>query len=36
VAEVRELVRLGADGIFGDFPDVVVEGVRGARRGAAR
>jgi glycerophosphoryl diester phosphodiesterase len=32
VAEVRELVRLGADGIFGDFPDVVVEGVRGARR----
>lgn len=31
VAEVRELVRLGADGIFGDFPDVVVEGVRGAR-----
>ncbi len=32
VAEVRELVRLGADGIFGDFPDVVVEGVRGAYR----
>jgi glycerophosphoryl diester phosphodiesterase len=27
VAEVRELVRLGADGIFGDFPDVVVAGV---------
>lgn len=29
VAEVREMVRLGADGIFGDFPDVVVRGVRG-------
>lgn len=28
VAEVRELVALGADGIFGDFPDVVVQGVR--------
>lgn len=27
VAEVRELVRFGADGIFGDFPDVVVAGV---------
>jgi len=36
VAEVRELVRLGADGIFGDFPDVVVAGVRRARRGPAR
>jgi glycerophosphoryl diester phosphodiesterase len=32
VAEVRELVRLGADGIFGDFPDIVVQGVTGARR----
>jgi glycerophosphoryl diester phosphodiesterase len=32
VAEVREMVRLGADGIFGDFPDVVREGVRGAPR----
>ena len=31
VAEVRELVRLGADGIFGDFPDVVVAGVKGRR-----
>jgi glycerophosphoryl diester phosphodiesterase len=30
-AEVRELVRLGADGIFGDFPDVVVRGVRPPR-----
>ncbi|MCE2901757.1 MAG: glycerophosphodiester phosphodiesterase [Gemmatimonas sp.] len=28
VAEVREMVRLGVDGIFGDFPDVVVDGVR--------
>jgi glycerophosphoryl diester phosphodiesterase len=27
VAEVREMVRLGVDGIFGDFPDVVVAGV---------
>lgn len=29
-AEVEEMVRLGVDGIFGDFPDVVVEGVRAA------
>jgi glycerophosphoryl diester phosphodiesterase len=29
VAEVREMVRLGVDGIFGDFPDVVVAGVGG-------
>ena len=27
VAEVREMVRLGVDGIFGDFPDVVRQGV---------
>jgi glycerophosphoryl diester phosphodiesterase len=27
VAEVREFVRLGVDGIFGDFPDVVARGV---------
>lgn len=26
VAEVQEFVRLGVDGIFGDFPDVVVKG----------
>lgn len=28
VAEVKEMVRLGVDGIFGDFPDVLVQGVR--------
>jgi|GEM_PF-90660 len=28
LAEVREMQRLGADGIFGDFPDVVVKGLR--------
>lgn len=28
LAEVREMVRLGVDGIFGDFPDVLVRGVR--------
>ena len=27
LAEVREMVRLGVDGIFGDFPDVVVRGI---------
>jgi glycerophosphoryl diester phosphodiesterase len=27
VAEVREMVRLGVDGIFGDFPDVVARGL---------
>lgn len=27
-AEVREMVRLGVDGLFGDFPDVLVQGVR--------
>lgn len=27
-AEVKEMVRLGVDGIFGDFPDVVVRGMR--------
>lgn len=28
-AEVEEMVKLGVDGIFGDFPDVVVAGVHG-------
>lgn len=28
LAEVREMVQLGVDGIFGDFPDVVARGVR--------
>lgn len=28
LAEVREMQRLGVDGIFGDFPDVVVKGLR--------
>ena len=28
IAEVREMVRLGVDGIFGDFPDQVVRGVQ--------
>lgn len=28
LAEVRELAGLGVDGIFGDFPDVVVKGLR--------
>lgn len=27
LAEVREFARLGVDGIFGDFPDVVVKGL---------
>lgn len=27
LAEVREMQRLGVDGIFGDFPDVVVQGL---------
>lgn len=27
LAEVREMARLGVDGIFGDFPDVVVRGL---------
>ena len=27
LAEVREFARLGADGIFGDFPDVLVKGL---------
>ncbi|MBL0937603.1 MAG: glycerophosphodiester phosphodiesterase [Gemmatimonadaceae bacterium] len=30
LAEVREMVRLGVDGIFGDFPDVVVAGLLGS------
>ena len=28
LAEVRELVALGVDGLFGDFPDIVARGVR--------
>ena len=28
IAEVRELVRLGVDGLFGDYPDQVVRGLR--------
>ncbi len=28
IAEVRELVRLGVDGLFGDYPDQVVKGLR--------
>jgi glycerophosphoryl diester phosphodiesterase len=28
IAEVRELVRLGVDGLFGDYPDQVVTGLR--------
>ena len=28
LAEVREMVRLGVDGLFGDFPDQVVRGFR--------
>jgi len=28
LAEVREMQRLGVDGIFSDFPDVVVDGLR--------
>ncbi len=28
IAEVREMVRLGVDGIFGDYPDQVVRGVQ--------
>jgi len=28
IAEVRELLRLGVDGLFGDFPDQVVRGLR--------
>lgn len=28
LAEVRELVRLGVDGLFGDYPDQVVRGLR--------
>lgn len=28
LAEVRELVRLGVDGLFGDYPDQVVQGLR--------
>ena len=28
LAEVRELERLGVDGMFGDYPDVVVKGLR--------
>jgi glycerophosphoryl diester phosphodiesterase len=27
-AEVREMIRLGVDGIFGDFPDVLVAGAK--------
>ena len=27
LAEVREFVKLGVDGIFGDFPDVIVKGL---------
>jgi len=27
LAEVREFARLGVDGMFGDFPDVVVKGL---------
>ena len=27
LAEVREMASLGVDGIFGDFPDVVVKGL---------
>ena len=27
LAEVREFARLGVDGIFGDFPDVIVKGL---------
>lgn len=30
IAEIREMVRLGVDGIFGDYPDQVVRGVRTA------
>lgn len=28
IAEVRELLRLGVDGLFGDYPDQVVRGLR--------
>jgi glycerophosphoryl diester phosphodiesterase len=33
LAEVRELAALGVDGMFGDFPDVILEGL-GRRRSA--
>lgn len=36
VAEVREFVRLGVDGIFGDFPDVLVRGMEGLPAGPLR
>ena len=32
VAEAREFVRLGVDGVFGDFPDIVAAGVLGRER----
>ncbi len=32
LAEVREFARLGVDGIFGDYPDQLVSGLRPARR----
>jgi len=35
-AEYRQLVALGVDGIFGDFPDVGVRATRGAGPGSAR
>jgi glycerophosphoryl diester phosphodiesterase len=28
IAEVQELVRLGADGLFGDYPDQIARGLR--------
>ena len=28
LAEVREMAQLGVDGIFGDYPDIVVKGLR--------